>query len=102
MESANPAGFYIISHFDGNHENILFRKPLYVEHDRAHGVLCLRFEYIKDDWKIIPMRHYFNEEKEMNSIVDDLHENKWMTSETMVSHSNGIILSDDSENDDDE
>lgn len=97
LNMANPPGFFLITHFDGNQEMLLFRAPFYVDQSNVHDALCLRFENIVNDWKIIPMRRYFKDGKQMDSMVDTLNANKWETPEILTGQSNGIMLSDDSD-----
>lgn len=99
LNMASPPGFFLITHFDGNQEMLLFRAPFYVDQNNVHNASCLRFECQNGDWKIIPMRKYFKDNNQMNSVVDTLHANKWETPDILLGPSNGIIMSDDSDSD---
>ncbi|KAK8897630.1 hypothetical protein M9Y10_015593 [Tritrichomonas musculus] len=96
---ANPPGFFLITYFDGNQEMLMFRTPFYVDRTDVKSALCLRFECQNDDWKIVPMRRYFKDDKQMESMIDTLHANRWETPDILLGKSNGIIASDDSDSD---
>ena len=99
LSEADSPGFFLITHFDGNQEMMMFRTPFYVDQSHAHNALCLRFEFHNNDWKIIPMRRYCKDDKEMEEIADTLHANNWETPDFLKANLNGIQLSEDSDGD---
>ncbi|KAK8896539.1 hypothetical protein M9Y10_014447 [Tritrichomonas musculus] len=78
---------------------LMFRTPFYVDQTDVKSAFCLRFECQNDDLKIVPMRRYFKDDKQMDSMIDTLHANRWETPEILLGKSNGIIASDDSNTD---
>ena len=79
--NAFPNGFYLISHHNESKEMSLFRNTIFADSWTAYYATCFRFEFFDDEWKIIPMRQYFNTKDEMEYALDLAHLNESMSYE---------------------
>lgn len=86
LQEACPRGFFMISHLLNETETLLFRNMIHADLRETHYAICFRFEYIDDDWKIIPMRKYFKDKNEMNFVLDLMRTNNWAVPEIVGNH----------------
>lgn len=68
--NAFPSGFFLISQYEDKKETLLFRNTIFADSWKSHYAICCRLEYIDDEWKIYPMRKYFETEKLMAEGLD--------------------------------
>lgn len=61
-----------------NNETLLFYNPIVTDVIKAHFVVCFRIEFIENDWKIIPMKRFFKNKKQMNSSIELIRTNNWI------------------------
>lgn len=91
LELANHPGFFLISSFLDQSETLLFRNQIFPEIKNAHFATCCRFEFVENDWKIVPMRHYFNDQKEMDFAIDSMKANGWVMPEILSARKNKML-----------
>ena len=60
----------MISQYEDKKETLLFRNTIFADSWKSHYAICCRLEYIDDEWKIFPMRKYFETEKVMAEGLD--------------------------------
>lgn len=77
LQSAFPYGFFMISHLKNNDETLLFYNPIFVDAEVCTCAVFFRIEYLQNDWKIIPMKHYFRKRNQMEFCIDSMHSNNW-------------------------
>lgn len=78
LQSAFQNGFFMISQYSDRNEVLLFKNPIFADSWRAHFSICFRIEFIQNEWKIIPMRHYFETQKEMDFALKYMNSNNWI------------------------
>lgn len=74
--NAFPHGFFVISHCDDTSERSLFRNTIFADSWTSYYATCFRLEFFDDEWRIIPMRQYFNNKDEMEYALDLAHLNE--------------------------
>lgn len=91
-----PHGIYLITHSEEENETLFFRNLISAGSPKVHFVVCFRLECVEGDWQIIPMRHYFREQKKMIQALDSMYVEKWSLSKTM-SQINDTFISESSD-----
>lgn len=84
LESSCPQGMIFISHVDGENETLLFRNPIFADSCDSHYATFFRFEFLEDGWNIIPMRNYFQNQKDFDSFIDVASKNDWKIPESVL------------------
>lgn len=84
LQEALPSGFFMISHLCNEYETLLFRNLIYADLRESHFAVCFRFEFCENEWKILPMRRYFNDKNEMDFVIDSMHANNWILPEILT------------------
>lgn len=93
LETAFPYGFFLISHLFNNNETLLFQNPLFVDADICTCGFFFRIEYLQNEWKLIPMRHYFRKRNEMEFCLQSMQSNNWILPPIMESSKNEYVKS---------
>lgn len=88
--TANPPGFFLISHVDNENDTLLFRENVFPD-EKVHYEVCFRFFYYDNEWKIAPIRKFFADSKETYTYVDNLQASNWNIPNDMLCQSNGVI-----------
>lgn len=70
LMNAFPDGFFMISYYGDKTETLLFQNTIFADSWKSHYAICFIFEYIDDEWKIIPMRKYFAHQEEMENALN--------------------------------
>ncbi|KAK8853716.1 hypothetical protein M9Y10_016259 [Tritrichomonas musculus] len=78
LQSAFQNGFFMITQYSNRSETLLFENPIYSDSWSAHFAICFRFEFVRNEWKIIPMRHYFESCNEMDDALKYMKSNNWI------------------------
>ena len=78
LQSAFQNGFFMISQYSDHNEVLLFKNPIFSDSWSAHYAICFRIEFIQNEWKIIPMRHYFETQKKMDFDLKYMNSNNWI------------------------
>lgn len=78
LQTAFPYGFFLISQLTNNNETPLFYNPVFVDGGICTCATFFRIEYLQNEWKIIPMKHYFRKKNVMEFCIDSMHSNNWI------------------------
>lgn len=91
LSRAYPPGFFLISHLINNKETLLFYNPIVTDVVQSHCALCFRIECIENDWKIIPMKRFFKDKRQMNAFVESIRNSNWTMSDSQTNQPNIIF-----------
>lgn len=88
---AYPPGFFLISHLAGNKETLLFYNPIVTDVLKSHCVMCFRIEFVENDWKIIPMKRFYKDQKQMKASIESIKTNNWNLPDNLQNQGSKIL-----------
>lgn len=83
LEAETSNSFFLISHIDGDKETLIFRCPIFPDGYHTHFEVLFRFEYINNEWCIVPMKFYFKKSLKMKSVLDAMYCNNWILPDSL-------------------
>ena len=97
FKSANSSGVIYIAHVDGDKETLLFRNPIVDDSDSSYCGILMRFEFIKNEWFIVPMKYFFNKKKNLDLASFALFRNNWVLPQSLLDNIDEITLNNSSD-----
>ena len=96
LNDTKQEGFFMISHVGPEQETLLFKEPVFAD-DKTHDAVFFRFLYQYNEWEIAPIRHFFTDEKQAYTFLDNLKANNWVMQNNLLSQNNKSIVYEDSD-----
>lgn len=93
LKLASTPGMICISRVVGDDETLLFRNPIFEDSDSSFCGIFMRFEFIQNEWFIVPMRYCFTKKRKLDLVSYALFKNKWILPQYAIDKINDQSLS---------